>query len=240
VSTPLAPPRPEDVHIWQVRLDVEGDDLQVLTAVLSADERERARRFVRPPDASRSAAARGHLRQLLGGYLDCPATEVTLGTGPYGKPYIATPGAGWLRFNVSHSGERALIAVANGREVGVDIERIQPELADLSLAKLFTPAEQRALASLARDDYVRTCYWLWTRKEAVVKCLGLGLSFPLDGVNVLDDRVQLAPDLARKRLLGSVLEWTVRSLSLGEECSGAVAVEVPATPARPLLPTLAL
>lgn len=231
MNSPLAPPSTEDVHVWQVCLDVEGDELRALTAVLSADERERARRFVRPRDASRSAAARGHLRRLLGRYLDCPATEVALGTGPYGKPYIATPGAGWLRYNVSHSGEGALIAVSNGREVGVDIERIQPELADASLGKLFTPAEQRTLTGLTPEEYVSQCFRLWTRKEAVVKGLGMGLSVPLDGVNVLDDRVQFAPDLARKLLPGPASEWTVQSLSLGEERSGAVALEVAATSA---------
>lgn len=226
MSTPLAPPGLDDVHIWQVSLDVGSDELEALAAVLTPDERERASRFVQPCDAARSAAARGHLRQLLGGYLACPAAEVRLGAGRAGKPYVTNPGANWLRFNMSHSGDQALIGVANGREVGVDIERVQPELADPSLAGLFTPAEQRTLASLTRDEYVRQCFWLWTRKEAVVKGLGIGLMAPLDGVDVLDDHVLLKRNL-NELLSASTAQWNVRSLNLGVRSSAAVAVQAP-------------
>jgi 4'-phosphopantetheinyl transferase len=225
VSPPLAPPGPEDVHVWQVRLDVEGDELQALAAALSADERERARRFVRPRDASRSAAARGHLRRLLGRYLDCPAAELALGTASHGKPYVSTPGAGWLRFSLSHSGERGLVAVANGREVGVDIERIQPELAGPGLARLFTLAEQRALTGVAGEDYVRMCFELWTRKEAVVKGLGIGLSVPLNGIEVLGERAKLSPDVAQILPRGLSLDWAVCSVGPMTSNSAACAVE---------------
>jgi len=230
VSTPLAPPNPEDVHVWQVRLDVDGDELHALTSVLSADERERTSRFVRPCDASRSAAARGHLRQLLGHYLDRPAAEVALGVGPHGKPFVSAPGAGWLRFNMSHSGDRGLIAVANGREVGVDVERFQPELPDPELRKLFAPAEQRALSALTAGDYIEQYFTLWTRKEAVVKGLGVGLLVPLNGVDVLNDRVPLTADLARNLPPVSTSTWNVRSLRQGENYFAAVAVQAPAAP----------
>lgn len=215
MNPPLAPPSPEDVHVWQVRLDVEGDEFQALTAFLSADERERARRFVQPRDASRNAAARGHLRQLLGRYLDCSAAEIGLGTRLHGKPYVTTPGADWLRFNVSHSGDRALIAVANGREVGVDIERIQPELAaDSSPAAIFTPAEQKVLAGLPGEQYVREYFRLWTRKEAVLKGIGVGLSVPLNAVDVLKDRVLLVSNWDHSLHPHLNLKWTVRSIDL--------------------------
>ncbi len=223
MSTPFAPPDPGDVHVWQVRLDVDGDELQALHAVLSADERERAQRFVRPLDASCTVAARAHLRLLLARYLGCAAAGVALGAGPQGKPHITAPDAGWLRFNLSHSGDLALIAVANGHEVGVDIERIQPELADPGLAASFTRAEQQTLERLAEGQYVRQCFRLWTRKEAVVKGLGLGLMVPLDRVDVLEDRVQIAPTQILPRAAPS--GWTVQSLGLGDEYCAAVAVE---------------
>ena len=104
-----------DVEVWQVEL--AAGEAGWAEALLSADERERAARLTRPEPW---IVARAALRTVLGARLGVPAAEVEFAAGPHGKPEL--PGAR-LRFNLSHSGERALIALADGVEVGVDVER---------------------------------------------------------------------------------------------------------------------
>jgi len=137
-----------EVHVWQARLDSsEWPQCNHLPAA----ERDRASAIVRPAARERWVASRWALRGVLGRYLERPAAEVELRFGDHGKPALADPGSS-LRFNLSHSGELALIVVAIGREVGVDVERVGAR-----------PAE---------------FYVEWTRREAIAKCFGTGLGTP--------------------------------------------------------------
>ena len=96
-----------------------------LPAALAPDVLARADRFAFPHDRRRYVAAHGALRAILGGYLNTTPAGVPIRYTPQGKPYLAPPSSD-IRFNLSHSGELALIAVTRGREVGVDVERIRP------------------------------------------------------------------------------------------------------------------
>jgi 4'-phosphopantetheinyl transferase len=137
------------VDVWHVDLDTAAEGLEEL---LSAVEQARAERIVRERSRLRWARSRGVLRALLGRYLKRDPRELRFAPGPYGKPALGGPGgrAPDLRFNLSHSGERMLVAVTVGREVGVDIE----------CARVGLTAE-----------FLRA----WTVREATVKCLGTGL-----------------------------------------------------------------
>ncbi|HWU90245.1 MAG TPA: 4'-phosphopantetheinyl transferase superfamily protein [Kofleriaceae bacterium] len=166
-----------EVHVWRVSLAPPPARLATLARTLRDDERERAARFYFERDRTAYTATRGALRVLAGAYLGRPPEAIELGYQAKGKPYLAAPPGERLRFNVSHSGELALLAFVRGRELGVDIER-RREMQDLrSLAKTsFSPLEYEALCRLPVHDHVAAFFACWSRKEAFIKATGEGVS----------------------------------------------------------------
>lgn len=143
-------------------------------ASLSASEIARANAFRFAYLRSRFVWCRAVLRQILGAWLDCPPARVALGETAAARPFVANAD---LDFNVSHSGDLALIAVLpRAGSVGVDLEHIVPlpDLLDLA-GTVFTPRE---FAELPRqgDGQLESFYRLWTCKEAYLKAIGTGLS----------------------------------------------------------------
>lgn len=179
---------PGDLHLWLIALYGSDLELAQAEAVLSADELSRARRFHFERDARRYVLAHAALRRILAGYLAVSPPALRFEVNAYGKPSLASgaaPGDAGLTFNLSHSGELALLGVAAGRPVGVDIELVRPELATRQIAeRFFSPAEVLALAALTTADWVHAFFRCWTRKEAFVKARGEGLSLPLDSFDV--------------------------------------------------------
>ena len=163
-----------DVHVWRVALDPPAEAVVALAHTLSDDERDRAARFHFDRDRIAFTVARGALRTLAGRYLAAPPARLAFGYRERGKPYLA---AGGLRFNVSHSGQRALLCFARDREVGVDIE-LRRELSDLlALARTaFSPAEYAALCRLPEAAHPDAFFACWSRKEAFIKATGEGVA----------------------------------------------------------------
>lgn len=115
------------------------------------------------------------LRRVLSRYLDLSPSEIRLAIGEHGKPRLAQD-PDRLAFNLSHSGELALVAVSRGREVGVDVERERPERDLVALAERALSAEDAAaVRGAGEDERPRLFYAHWTRHEARLKCLGVGL-----------------------------------------------------------------
>ena len=172
---------PDEVHVWSADLDRLPE--AELGEALSADERERARRFRFDRDRRRFTTARGLLRRLLGRYLGRDPAGLRFAYGPRGKPSLGE-GHG-LRFNVSHSGGLALLAFAWDRELGVDVEeeREVREAADIA-RRYFSPREEEELRRLREDQRQAAFFRCWTRKEAFIKATGDGLSRPLDAFDV--------------------------------------------------------
>jgi 4'-phosphopantetheinyl transferase len=118
------------------------------------------------------------LRRVLAVYLGGTAAEIELTRGEHGKPRLAEDPSR-LAFNLSHSGDLALIALARDREVGVDVERVKPGRDFLALAeRALAPEAAAAVREAAEPERARLFYELWTRHEARLKCLGLGLAAP--------------------------------------------------------------
>lgn len=213
------------VHVWRAPLDVPPPELAALEAALSPDERARAARYRFPRDRRRFVAARGALRRLVASYAGVEPAGVRFGTEPGGKPALADPATAWLRFNVSHAGELALVAMARGRAVGVDVEVVRTDLADLEVAdRFFSPAEAAAIRALPPPERAEAFLSCWTRKEAFVKALGAGLREPLDGFTVplgADEPLILrrAPDA--RPLTG----WSLVALRPAPGYVGALVVE---------------
>lgn len=167
---------PAEVHIWRVSLVPPPARLARLAAPLDDAERARAARFYFERDRTAFTAARGALRTLLGRYLDHPPDRLIFGYHDKGKPYLISPPSD-LQFNLSHSGQLALLAFTRGRAIGVDIEQ-RRALRDLvSLARMsFSPAEYAALCDLPAHDHAHAFYACWSRKEAFIKATGEGIS----------------------------------------------------------------
>ncbi|MFQ6018930.1 MAG: 4'-phosphopantetheinyl transferase family protein, partial [Kiloniellaceae bacterium] len=127
-SWPCPPDLPtlsgREVHVWRVALDVGPKHAAGLEAMISADERARAARYRRAENRIRFIAGRGTLRRLLGAYLRRDPRALAFGYGAWGKPVLIEGGG--LAFNLSHARDLALVAVARGCDVGVDVEWIRP------------------------------------------------------------------------------------------------------------------
>src|SRR5581483_155459 len=136
----------DDVHIWRLSLEGSAALAERLVETLSSGERRRAERFRFARDRDRFVVVRGVLRGLLGRYLDRDPGTLRFRYGPNGKPALRDDG--FLRFNVSHSRRIALVAVAAGREVGVDVEEIRGDLDVDGLSRVFSAAERASLAAL--------------------------------------------------------------------------------------------
>lgn len=189
-SPPAQPGLSHDqVHVWRARLDVSGAELALLRDTLAQDELDRAQRFHFPRDRDRYIAAHGALRVILGSYLGIAPNRVQFdpATSPHGKPRLKQPTARGqaVFFNISHSHELALYAVACGRDVGVDVEYVRPNLAEGRIAeRFFAPGEVASLRGLPAHEQPLAFFNCWTRKEAFVKARGEGLSLPLDRFEV--------------------------------------------------------
>jgi 4'-phosphopantetheinyl transferase len=171
----------DEIHVWHVSLDRPPSDVRRLARMLSPDEQERARRYRGERLRERFIVGRGILRMLLSRYVGCPPGRLRFAYGARGKPALAPAEGSDLRFNVSHSDGLALYAVARGREVGVDVERLR-ELprAERIAERFFSTEETAALKAEPAERRVEAFFTCWTRKEAYIKARGDGLAHPLD------------------------------------------------------------
>ena len=218
------------VHVWRIGLDVPDEEQARRAAALSPDEIARAERFRVERDRRCWIAARGAVRAILAGYLGCRASSLTFRIGPHGKPALdGPPAAERLEFNVSHSGNLALCAVARARAVGVDVEAIRPDFASLDVARrFFSGTEFAALEALPRGERVAAFFACWTRKEAYMKARGTGIALGLDRFEV-----SLAPDrpaalLATHDEPAAAAHWRLAALDPGDGYAGAIVTEGPA------------
>ena len=168
-----SPPQGREVHVWSIDLRAaEAGPSQWL------DEAElgRARRFVYADDATRYLRAHLALRAILGAYLRREPAELRFAQSEHGKPSLVLDGGGWP-FNLSHSKDIAVVAIASGGEVGVDVEAVGDDLPSADLAAAVLCAEESEdLARMPTAAQAACFVACWTRKEACLKAVGLGLS----------------------------------------------------------------
>jgi 4'-phosphopantetheinyl transferase len=217
----------ETVHVWHARLDQIADQSSRIRHLLSADERDRAERFHFAQDRERFIAARALLRILLSRYLDSPPHHLSFSYSPYGKPaLVGESGRDALRFNVSHSQGIALYAVTRGREVGVDVECVRRDVVGESIAEhFFSAREVASLRALPAEAQPQAFFNCWTRKEAFIKAIGEGLSFPLDQFDVSLVPQEPAALLSIRNDPLEASRWSLQALPVGESHVAALAVE---------------
>jgi 4'-phosphopantetheinyl transferase len=217
---------PGEVRVWLAELDAGAAVVDRMVAVLSPDERERAGRFHFRRDAMRWIVARATLRDILGSYLETDPGAIAFTYGKHGKPALGGSAEGAdLQFSVSHSADLAAYAVTIGAPVGVDVERLRAvQYLDAVAERAFSPRECAVLRALPVDLGLAGFFNCWTRKEAYIKALGEGLSYPLERFSV-----SLAPGAPAR--LESVDDapahlqtWTMEALPLPAGFAGAVVV----------------
>jgi 4'-phosphopantetheinyl transferase len=175
---------PGEVHVWRIELGYPATSTSALKAALSLDEEQRAARFRSIELRERWTIARGALRCILAAYARCEPGALVFREGAHGKPALAWPVVD-IPFNLSHTDDLTLVAVAGSGRVGIDAERVRPEVEveDLS-RRFFAPAEAAEILALSPEAQVAAFFTCWTRKEAFVKALGGGLSVPLNSFQV--------------------------------------------------------
>jgi len=214
---------PQQVDVWRICLDLPTATVKQLESILSADECQRAARFHFPEGSNHYIVAHGSLREILSRYLHCEPSQLNFSTNEYGKPELEDY---QLEFNLSHSGDFALVAVSQNCKVGVDVERHRPDLEHEKIAnRFFSPNEINELMVLPPDLRTTGFFNCWSRKEAYIKAQGLGLSLPLDSFDV-----SLAP--GEPAILRAIRPnpdeatcWTLVSLQVESGYAGAVAIE---------------
>ncbi|MDQ3916975.1 MAG: 4'-phosphopantetheinyl transferase superfamily protein [Acidobacteriota bacterium] len=215
-----------EVDVWRVDLCWVGARLEEALKTLAPEEQERARRFRFPADRRRYLAAHCALRMILARYLRAEPDSLRFSYSEFGKPELALQhGFAPLRFNLSHSHELALVAVASERAVGVDVEYVRRDVRAAEIARrFFSPREAAALQSLEPERQDEGFFACWTRKEAFTKARGQGLSHPLDQFDVDCTPGGLSCLLSTRPDPAEASRWTLLSLPVGPGYAAALAV----------------
>jgi 4'-phosphopantetheinyl transferase len=216
-----------EVQVWIATAPSNEAGLTALACQLSPDERARAERFRVSEPRRQFVFGRALLRQLLGACLNVEPVTLAFGYHARGKPFLAQPALNSdLRFNLSHSGLIVAIALAHGREVGVDLESIH-HLDDWSLLaeRIFSSRELCELRALPASKQREAFFNGWTRKEAYLKATSEGLTDDLPAIEVTLVPGQKPRLLRLPAGLEAVRQWAIQDIPLPPDFAGAVAFE---------------
>ena len=219
------------LHVFRVASPA-GHAAAALEAMLSIDERERARRFHFDRDRHTYLVARAALRRLLAAYSGAQPEALRFAYNEFGKPALVS--AAQLHFNVSHSDGVAAIAVCRTGRIGIDVERVVRERAALDAAQLYFAASERlALKACAIDSRHELFFMLWTLKEAYVKAMDRGLSIALDSFEfeVADDESVIR---FRNAMGEREADWQFSTRTVFADYRCSVALQRPAAAPRAL------
>lgn len=206
------------VDLWVFSLGVAPAG--VSASCLDAVEQERASRFLDPVHARRFLHGRMAVRNVLADRLGVSADKIRFKIGPRGKP--ALQDHEHLKFSMSGSGDVGAVAVAEGAELGVDVEEIRHIDAQDLAQRYFSTAENAALGTCDASARLVRFFHLWTLKEAVVKATGAGLLEPIDGFSI--ELSSNAAPLLTSEAADFAGSWRLVQFDPGPGCAGALAV----------------
>ncbi len=224
-KTPIAAPvlRHKNVDIYSVSISSAGHYAGSLKAILNDVEEKRASKFHFEKDRIVSIVSRGVLKLILARYLSTDAGGIIISNDMNGKPFVDSCGHGDVSFNLSHSGDFVLYAVTPGIDVGIDIQEMREiDSMDDIVERYFSKHEVSVFNSLPDNLKKKAFYNCWSRKEAYIKALGLGLSYPLDSFSV-----SIAPGSGAELLAdinNDVSEWSLSDIPMAAGYAAAVAV----------------
>ena len=211
------------VHIWYANLNIEESLELYFYNILSSDEKQKANRFRFPKDRTHYIAGRGILRELLGKILSKNPNIIQFMYSKYDKPFLKDNSD--LQFNISHSNGIGLFGFVKEYLIGVDIEYAKrPIEVEQIASRFFSKNEAKRLLDLPGNQQLEGFYNCWTRKEAIIKAIGQGLSFPLDQFEVSLKLNEEAKLLATYWDRNEVENWQMKSFSPIHDYKGALAV----------------
>ncbi len=234
-TSDLPPLSADQLQVWRVRLSDAECLVDASTALLTPEERERAARRRAGQVRHQFVIGRAALRILLGNVLSLPPARVPLTARVFGKLETVPLHESPLCFNVAHSKDLILIALGLHGSLGIDVEHIDPSTRIMEVAQsAFHPSEIAQLASLSDPAQRRTLFFrCWTRKEAIIKADGRGLSLPLTSFEVtlgpLDQAPQAASRLPGICVMvptsdGTTTSYHLTDLPIDEQYAAAIAI----------------
>ncbi len=210
----------DEIVVWLIELDAglesqtEIDDTEPgpELELLDSDERVRAGRFIRARDRRRFARCRSALREILGGLLCEQPRLLRFRAVARGKPELDFPsidgGEPPVRFNVSHSSELAVIAVCRSRELGIDLEQVRAiGEAERIVESFFSADELAEFGQIGSEQKAMAFLRGWTRKEAILKGLGVGIAGLADRYETGFGTGELGAGFSPARPLSRVGQW---------------------------------
>ncbi len=215
------------IDIWRLDLTVLDEDWDLL----SPDETERARRIVVADKSGQKASSRAHLRRILSRYTDIDPAGLQFEYGEHGKPALSEHSN--PSFNLSHSETVGLVAVTADLRIGIDVEHRRDGRDFSGLAhRFFSTDESAEFERLSEADWPEAFYRAWTRKEAYLKALGTGLSFPSNGFSI--DFAAGGPGrvVSTDMPADDPSVWRFADIELGAHYAGALCFEGPDRPIR--------
>lgn len=212
------------VDVWLLSLNRDPDLVRSYQEILSPDELERAERLRSFALRADFVYTRGALRHVLAEYAGVVPAEIRFTYERRGKPHLVrSQGGDRIGFNTSHSRDMSVFAVARDRSVGVDLEFIRNDYDHEEIARRwFSPREYEMLQQLPASLQQRGFFTVWSRKEAVVKALGTGISHRLSSFSV-----SVSPEMPAEILEtswdGSQRDaWSIHDIPLPIDYAGAV------------------
>ena len=168
---------PDHIHIWKVDLK-EISDTREVTSTLSPGERKRVARLIDPIKREHFRSARFALRTILSGYTHMPSETIQFSYQGNGKPFIEQDTQKTsISFNITHSADLMLVAVSNGSQVGIDLEKQQPVSSrEFIIRQYFSKLDTECFEGLSEEEKRSAFLCLWTLKEAYAKALGTGFA----------------------------------------------------------------
>ncbi len=190
------------------------------TYLLNQDEIERANKFRIKNKYKSYITTRIILKLLLQYYTNKKQHTIHLYKNSYGKPYVKDSN---LYFNISHTVDMSLIAFSKTNEIGIDLESTQcnSTIIDIS-TKYFTKREKLWIKNLPKNKKTEGFLYCWVRKEAYIKALGLGLSFPIDSFNVIPEKKE---EITKDRF--QIKKWFLHPLDISTQHLGAICIQAP-------------
>lgn len=209
-----------EIHIYWTNTSIYKKNIFHVASTLSNTEIEIAGKYKFKRDKERYLISRYLLKKILSGYTDIPANNIIIKNSFYGKPEIENELK--IKFNLSHSGDKIVFAFTLNNEIGIDIEKIEFSVNHMEIAENYFSEDEIFLLKKQKEDIVNNFYYIWTRKEALLKAIGVGLLPDLKKISVINNYFLL--DLELKEInIDKENIWYIESIDIDNSYKTSIA-----------------
>ena len=209
-----------EIHIYWTNTSIYKKYIFHVASTLSNTEIEIAGKYKFKRDKERYLISRYLLKKILSGYTDIPANNIIIKNSFYGKPEIENELK--IKFNLSHSGDKIVFAFTLNNEIGIDIEKIEFSVNHMEIAENYFSEDEIFLLKKQKEDIVNNFYYIWTRKEALLKAIGVGLLPDLKKISAIKN--YFLPDLELKEInLNKEKVWYIESIDIDNSYKTSIA-----------------